>query len=174
MAAKWNFQAPMVQGTAPAQAHADIPAGLWERELGRDAFFGPATDFYHRNPPNAWSAIDKKGPRPHVFDTRHIMHITRSPWHAAEMLVNDSIRIRYWKMDNQFTVLMFDTRDPLKLGRHARHYELPAVEWLPANGIRNAPDAVRKIRPLRQLAKAGAIARYLYVQLRYRIRKAIH
>jgi len=416
---KWNFSAPMVQGKAPRQAHADIPSGLWEREMGRDAFFGPATDFYHRNPPNAWSAIDKNGPRPHVFDTRHIMHITRSPWHAAEMLVNDSIRIRYWKtsgsmdhlvrnadgdelifmhrgscelfcdfghislvkgdycilprgtmwrieadgdvdmllvestdspyrlpeesvlgrhlpfdpgvldvpqlnetfrsqkrdaewqirvklqnrtsditfpfnpldaegwkgdlypirlnvkdirpiscsrahvvpsghatflsdrflvctflpypsptdpsalqlpayhenvecdevlflhdgqptalteglapglmtldprglthgplpdmqsyfhkpaaeMDNQFIVLMFDTRDPLKLGKHARHYELPAVQWLPAGGIKNAPDAVRKFHPLRQLAKAGAIAHYLYVQLRYRIRKVIY
>ena len=97
MSKKWNFAAPMVQGVAPRQAHANIPDGLWEREMGRDAFFGPATDFYHRNPPNAWSVIDKNGPRPHVFDTRHIVHITRSPWHAAEMLVNDSIRIRYWK-----------------------------------------------------------------------------
>jgi hypothetical protein len=77
-------------------------------------------------------------------------------------------------MDNQFIVLMFDTRDPLKLGKHARHYELPAVEWMLADGIKNAPDAVRKFHPLRQLAKAGAIARFLYVQLRYRIRKLVY
>jgi hypothetical protein len=78
------------------------------------------------------------------------------------------------EMDNNFTVLMFDTRDPLKLGKHARHYELPAVQWLPTDGIKNAPDAVRKFHPLRQLAKAGAIAHYLYVQVRYRIRKIIY
>lgn len=94
---KWNFSTPRVQGKPPRQAHADIPSGLWEREMGRNAFFGPATDFYHRNPPNAWSKVDNKGPRPHVFDTRHVMHVTRSPWHAAELLKNDDIRIRYWK-----------------------------------------------------------------------------
>lgn len=94
---KWNFSAPIVQGVAPRQAHADIPDGLWEREFARDAFFGAATDFYHRNPPTAWSAIDKDGPRPHLFDTRHGIEPTSSPWEAAELLVNASVRIRYWK-----------------------------------------------------------------------------
>ena len=97
MSKKWNFAAPVVQGIAPRQAHADIPAGLWERELARDAFFGPATDFYHRNPPTAWCAIDADGPRPHLFDTRSGIARSASPWDAAELLVNASVRIRYWK-----------------------------------------------------------------------------
>ena len=418
MSTKWNFAAPRVQGIAPRQAHADMPQGLWEREMGRDAFFGPATDFYHRNPPNAWAAIDKNGPRPHVFDTRHIMSVTRSPWHAAELLVNASIRIRYWKttgsmdhlvrnadgdellfmhrgqcelfcdfghislvkgdyfilprgtmwrieaqgdidlllvestdapyrlpeesmlgrhmpfdagvfdvpelnetfrsqrrdveseirikhrgrvssvvfpfnpldaegwkgdlypvrlnvkdirpischrahvvpsghttfvsdrflvctflpypspsdptalklptfhdnveydevlflhdgtpsgltegfdaglmtfdprglthgpmpnmqpyyhkpevsMENNFVVLMFDTRDPLELGKDARHYEIPAAQWLPTDGAKNAPDATRKRRLSHQLAKVGAIVKYLLFQLRFKVMKAI-
>jgi homogentisate 1,2-dioxygenase len=87
----------MVQGIAPAQAHANIPKGLWEREMGRDAFAGPATDFYHRNPPTAWCAIDADGPRPHLMDTRLLATPGNSPWNAAELLVNAHVRMRYWK-----------------------------------------------------------------------------
>lgn len=94
---KWNFSAPVVQGNPPRQAYYDIPKDLWEREMGRDAFYGPAANFYHRNPPNAWTSIQKKGPQPRVFDTRHILNITRSPWYAAEMLKNAHCKIRYWK-----------------------------------------------------------------------------
>ncbi len=97
MSHKWNFKAPMQQGVAPRQAHANIPEGLWERELARDAFFGAATDFYHRNPPTAWTAIDRDGPRPYLFDTRRGIERTPSPWDAAELLVNGSVKIRYWK-----------------------------------------------------------------------------
>ena len=28
-----------------------------ERELGREGFYGPATEMYHRHPPTAWSAF---------------------------------------------------------------------------------------------------------------------
>lgn len=94
---QWNFKAPIVQGVAPRQAHSQIPEGLWERELARDAFFGATTDFYHRNPPTAWCSIDKAGPRPHRFETREGIELTPSPWSASELLVNPHIRIRYWK-----------------------------------------------------------------------------
>lgn len=97
MSHKWNFKAPMQQGIAPRQAHANIPDGLWERELARNAFFGAATNFYHRNPPTAWTAIDKDGPRPYLFDTRRGIELTPSPWDAAELLVNATVKIRYWK-----------------------------------------------------------------------------
>lgn len=97
MSTKWNFAAPVVKGLAPRQAHADIPEGFWERELARDAVFGAATNFYHRNPPTAWTSIDQNGPRPYLFDTQRRIHASASPWDAAEMLVNGTVKIRYWK-----------------------------------------------------------------------------
>jgi homogentisate 1,2-dioxygenase len=97
MSNKWNFKAPLTRGTAPRQAHANVPEGLWERELARDAFFGAATHFYHRNPPTAWSSIDEQGPRPHCFDTRQGIPSSLSPWDARELASNACVRIRFWK-----------------------------------------------------------------------------
>ena len=42
---------PRVEGISSRQAHADLPEGTYERELGREGFFGPATQMYHRHPP---------------------------------------------------------------------------------------------------------------------------
>ena len=33
---------PQVEGTASRQAHADLPAGTYEREISKEGFFGPA------------------------------------------------------------------------------------------------------------------------------------
>ncbi len=46
----WNFLTPQVEGDAARQAHADIPENSFEREIGRDGFYGAATHMYHRNP----------------------------------------------------------------------------------------------------------------------------
>jgi len=50
---KWiNF--PHREGTISRQAHADLPAeGIYEREVGRSGFFGPATHLHHKHPPPA-------------------------------------------------------------------------------------------------------------------------
>ena len=46
---------------------ADLPPGTFERELGKEGFFGPATHMYHRHPPTAWTSWE--GPlRPRAFD----------------------------------------------------------------------------------------------------------
>src|SRR5262245_35274531 len=47
---KW-IQFPRIEGIASRQAHADLPPGTYEREIGRDGFYGPATHMYHRHPP---------------------------------------------------------------------------------------------------------------------------
>ena len=58
---------PQVEGTASRQAHADLPAGTYEREISKEGFFGPAAHLYHRHPPTGW--VDFEGPlRPHAFD----------------------------------------------------------------------------------------------------------
>ncbi|MBM3557592.1 MAG: homogentisate 1,2-dioxygenase, partial [Alphaproteobacteria bacterium] len=46
---------PRIEGVASRQAHCDLPPGTFEREAGREGFFGPATHFYHAHPPTGWS-----------------------------------------------------------------------------------------------------------------------
>jgi len=87
---------PRREGTASRQAHADLPAGIFEREIGRDGFFGPATQMYHRHPPTGWSAWD--GPlRPRAFDLARLGSPSASPWDASEVLANAHARIRLWR-----------------------------------------------------------------------------
>ena len=58
---------PKVEGQASRQAHADLPAGTYEREISKEGFFGPAAHLYHRHPPTGW--VNFEGPlRPHAFD----------------------------------------------------------------------------------------------------------
>src|SRR5688572_12564754 len=58
---------PRVEGRASRQAHADLPEGTFERELGKEGFFGPATMMYHKHPPTGWTRWE--GPlRPRAFD----------------------------------------------------------------------------------------------------------
>jgi homogentisate 1,2-dioxygenase len=95
---------PRIEGLASRQAHADLPPGTYERELGRDGFFGAATHMYHRHPPTGWSAWE--GPlRPRAFD------LTRaggngSPWQAALVLHNAHLRLRVWRVAQPMTHLV--------------------------------------------------------------------
>jgi len=86
-----------VEGQASRQAHADLPEGTFEREIGKEGFFGPAAHLYHRNPPTGWVAFE--GPlQPHAFDlTRVAAQGAIQPWATAELLTNASVRIRFWR-----------------------------------------------------------------------------
>jgi len=69
MSSKNWIEFPRVEGETSRQAHADLPAGTYEREIGRDGFFGPATHLYHKHPPTGWTAFE--GPlRPRAFDAK--------------------------------------------------------------------------------------------------------
>jgi len=92
-----------VAGKTSRQAHADMPAGTFEREISKEGFFGPAALFHHKHPPTGWS--DFEGPlRPHAFDLNKLSKDGQSsghspnecPWNAAEILSNDSVRLRFW------------------------------------------------------------------------------
>jgi homogentisate 1,2-dioxygenase len=87
---------PRVEGQASRQAHADLPDGTYEREISKEGFFGPAAHLYHRHPPTGW--VDFEGPlRPHAFDLTKLGEAAASPWEAAEILHNASVRVRYWR-----------------------------------------------------------------------------
>jgi len=92
------FATPHVEGTAARQAHADIPANSFEREIGREGFSGAAAHMYHRNPPTAW--IDIQGPiRPRALNPAAVATATASPWNALGLLSNSHVRVRYWRAD---------------------------------------------------------------------------
>ncbi len=95
MAKNWiNF--PRSEGESSGQAHADLPAGSYERELGREGFFGPATQMYHRHPPTGWSHFN--GPvRPRAIDTCKLTRTVNSPWQATPLLGNAHVKIRLWR-----------------------------------------------------------------------------
>jgi homogentisate 1,2-dioxygenase len=96
MSASHWITLPRVEGLASRQAHADLPEGCFERELGREGFFGPATQMYHRHPPTGWVQVD--GPlRPHALDTNLVNGEQPSPWRAASLLGNAHVRIRFWR-----------------------------------------------------------------------------
>ncbi|MCA1481870.1 hypothetical protein, partial [Bradyrhizobium sp. NBAIM08] len=96
---------PRVEGTASRQAHADLPKGTYERELGKEGFYGPATQMYHRHPPTGWTSW--QGPlRPRAFDlTRLDAAQTVSPWTVPDLLSNSSLRLRYWVLSKSMTDL---------------------------------------------------------------------
>ena len=92
---------PRVEGVASRQAHADLPAGTYERELSKEGFFGPAAHMYHRHPPTGWTAWE--GPlRPRAFDLTKLPSRSdldmRSPWSAPELLSNASLWLAYWRL----------------------------------------------------------------------------
>jgi homogentisate 1,2-dioxygenase len=87
---------PRIEGTASRQAHADLPEGCFERELGREGFYGPSTQMLHRHPPTGWTRVD--GPlRPRAFDTTKLGGSGASPWDAAPLLGNAHVRLRVWR-----------------------------------------------------------------------------
>ena len=85
-----------VEGRASRQAHADLPEGTFERELGKEGFFGPATMMYHRHPPTGWQSWD--GPlRPRAFDLTKLTAFGPSPWDAGTVLHNAKCKMRIWR-----------------------------------------------------------------------------
>ena len=91
---KW-ISRPHVEGQASRQAHADLPANTYERELGKEGFFGPASHMIHPRPPTGWT--NWEGPlRPRAFDCLRLNAGGDSPWNAQELLFNAHTRFRYW------------------------------------------------------------------------------
>lgn len=96
---------PRIEGAASRQAHADLPPGTYERELGKEGFYGPSTQMYHRHPPTAWKSFE--GPlRPRAFDTTRLTTPASSPWDAVPLMENPSLRLRFWRSDRPMDQLV--------------------------------------------------------------------
>ncbi len=87
---------PRVEGVYNRQAHCDIPAGHYEREHGRDGFFGAASHILHTHKPTDW--IEWVGPlQPHCLDLNKLPASERSPWSAPMLMSNANVQVRLWK-----------------------------------------------------------------------------
>ncbi len=93
------------EGQASRQAHADFPQDTYERELGREGFFGPATHMHHKHPPTGW--IDWHGPlKPRALDLNKLNHLSETPWGASNFLHNQHVKIRYWQTNSAMKQLV--------------------------------------------------------------------
>lgn len=100
---KW-ITASRIEGEASRQAHADMPAGTYEREVSKEGFFGPAAFFHHKRPPTGWS--DFEGPlRPRAFNLAALNAAPLSPWSAPKVLFNRATEVRFWKLDKAMPAL---------------------------------------------------------------------
>lgn len=90
---------PKQVGTASRQAHADFPEeALYEREVGRSGFFGPATHFHHTHAPTSWTSWEGDL-RPRAYNFQHLAGLdTQSPWAAPDLLYNAHCRFRIWHL----------------------------------------------------------------------------
>lgn len=97
---------PHQEGICSKQAHADFPEQTFEREAGRDGFYGPASHFHHRHAPTGWS--DWQGDlRPRAFDfTKVERALQGSPWSVPTLLHNDQCKIRFWQISQSMETLV--------------------------------------------------------------------
>ena len=86
---------PRSEGETSRQAHTDLPANSFERELGKEGFFGPATQMYHKHPPTGWSAFEG-ALKPRAFDCTKLNQPAATPWEATQLLGNDHVMMRFW------------------------------------------------------------------------------
>ena len=93
---KHYIRLPRADGTHSRQAHADLPAGTFEREMGKEGFFGPAAHFHHRHPPTAWVRFSG-ALNPHAYDLDRLPEAGASPWDATPFMHNGDVKIRHWK-----------------------------------------------------------------------------
>ena len=87
---------PKSEGRHSRQAHADLPEGTYEREMGKEGFFGPSCHFHHRHRPTDWSSFDG-ALQPQAFDLNLLPASGPGPWDAARVLGNNDVAVRIWK-----------------------------------------------------------------------------
>jgi homogentisate 1,2-dioxygenase len=101
---KRQISLPRMEGRVSRQAHADLPEGTYEREMGREGFFGAATHIYHAHPPTGWT--DWEGPlRPRAYDINNLDCGGPMPWTAKALLGNTHVKIRAWRCERAMGML---------------------------------------------------------------------
>ncbi|CDM22977.1 homogentisate 1,2-dioxygenase [Castellaniella defragrans] len=89
---------PKAEGIHTRQAHCDIPEGLYEREHGRNGFFGPASHILHTHKPTGWTKWE--GPLElTLLDLNRLDDSAPCPWKARRFMHNGQTQVCFWKFD---------------------------------------------------------------------------
>lgn len=124
---KW-ISFPRIEGTCSKQAHADFPLDekghpTYERELGKEGFFGPASHMIHRHAPTGW--IKWEGPlKPRAFDLTLMEKNEEIPWHSPLFLSNQHVDIRFWILSQSMKTLVRNGDGDQLLFIHQGHGDL--------------------------------------------------
>lgn len=103
---KW-IEFPIKEGVCSRQAHADFPiqedgSTTYERELGKEGFFGPCTHMIHRHAPTAWTKWE--GPlRPRAYDLNKWNQHKNCPFKTDIFLANRHTQLRWWQLTQSMT-----------------------------------------------------------------------
>jgi homogentisate 1,2-dioxygenase len=93
---KDTIRFPRTEGQHSKQAHCDLPAGSFEREFGKEGFFGPATHIIHPNNPMGW--VEWHGPlRPRAYDLAKLDTAPDMPHTAPLVMHNAHLKLRLWR-----------------------------------------------------------------------------
>ena len=98
---------PLKEGLHSRQAHADLPEqAIYEREVGREGFFGPASHIHHKHPPTGWAEWEGEL-RPRAMDLNQLKDLatSRSPFSAPVILHNAHCQYRFWHCNEPMTEL---------------------------------------------------------------------
>ncbi|MEI6628340.1 MAG: homogentisate 1,2-dioxygenase, partial [Alphaproteobacteria bacterium] len=98
---KW-IDFPIIEGVCSRQAHADFPTQsdgtkTYERELGKEGFFGPCTHMIHKYAPTAWTKWE--GPlQPHAYDLTKWTQKNICPFKTDLLFYNHHTQLRWWQV----------------------------------------------------------------------------
>lgn len=101
---KW-ISFPKVEGVYSKQAHCDLPEGTYEREFGKDGFFGPVTHIHHAHMPTGWEQWEGEL-KPRAFDTVKLTTAADCPLKAPVLLYNAHFSLRIWKTSGKMDHLV--------------------------------------------------------------------
>lgn len=117
------IELPRKEGMTSRQAHCDLPEGTFEREIGRNGFFGPAAHVYHSHPPTGW--IKFEGPlQPRAFDAVAAARESSDPFDSELLLANSNLSIKIWLLHRSMQHLVRNADGDELLFVHAGEGEL--------------------------------------------------
>ncbi len=97
-----NF--PKIEGCSSRQAHVNLPENSYERELGRDGFYGPSTQMHHKHPPTDW--VDIQGSlAPRAFDSTQLHDDWNQETKPETLFFNSVLRIRLIQLHQDMPTL---------------------------------------------------------------------
>lgn len=114
---------PKTAGKYSKQAHCDLPAGTFEREFGKEGFFGPVTHIHHAHMPTGWEEWEGEL-RPRAFDTVKLKADAACPLDAPTLLYNAHFSLRLWKTSGAMKHLASNAEGDTLLFVHAGEGEL--------------------------------------------------